>query len=99
MKVNWMTCVRVGVTVLVLYVIIHYWDKVFQLAGMGLGAAMPLLAGCVIAYVVNILMGQYEIFFEKLFLRKKNVDSEENTQEVSVDVEVISQQVSMEDQE
>ena len=69
MKVNWMTYVRVGTTVLVLYLIIHYWDKAVQLAGLGLGAAMPLLMGCVIAYVVNILMSKYETFYEKLFMR------------------------------
>lgn len=81
MKVNWMTCIRVGVTVLALYVIIHYWDKVFHLAGLGLSAAMPLLVGCVIAYVVNILMSRYEIFYEKLFLRKEAGKAAEKTKE------------------
>lgn len=87
MKVNWMTCVRIGVTVLVLYVIIHYWDKVFHLAGLGLGAAMPLLAGCVIAYIVNILMSKYEMFYEKLFMKKategsdRSVDDEQTRED------------------
>lgn len=86
MKVNWMTYVRVGTTVLVLYLIIHYWDKAVQLAGLGLGAAMPLLMGCVIAYVVNILMSKYETFYEKLFMRKKEEDvEEEQTQESQED--------------
>lgn len=76
MKANWMICVRVGVTVLVLYVIIHYWDKVFHLAGLGLSAAMPLLVGCVIAYVVNILMSRYEIIYQKLFMKRSTDRSE-----------------------
>lgn len=70
MKVNWKSCFRIGITVLILYVIIHYWDKVFKLVGLGISAAVPLVLGCVIAYVVNILMSKYESLYEKLFLKK-----------------------------
>lgn len=60
MKFGWKTCLRVGVSVFLLYLCIHYWVNVADIASMILSAATPLLIGCAIAYVVNILMCFYE---------------------------------------
>lgn len=52
--------------VLVLYLVIRYWGKAENLVKLGIGAAAPLLVGCVIAYVVNILMNFYENWYKRL---------------------------------
>lgn len=66
MKLEWKTCVRAGVTILLAYLAIHYWDALTHLIGYAIGAASPLLLGAVIAYVANILMSFYErLFFPK----------------------------------
>lgn len=60
MKLDWKTCFRVGISLFVLYLCTLYWLPLTTLAGQCLGAAMPLLIGCVIAYIINILMSFYE---------------------------------------
>lgn len=60
MKLEWKTCIRVAVTIFVLFLAIRYWDVAMGLVGIVLGAAFPLFLGAVIAYVVNILMSLYE---------------------------------------
>ena len=61
MKLEWNSCLRAGVTVVLTYLVIHYWSVVSQMGRIALGAAVPLLLGCVIAYILNIPM----CFFEK----------------------------------
>ena len=66
MKLNWKTLVKIGISVFLLYLCIYYWPAVSTLLAGIVGAAAPLLIGCVIAYPVNILMTTYEkIFFPK----------------------------------
>lgn len=60
MKRNWDGCIKAGVTVFLLYLALRYWPSVCNLLTLLLGAASPLLIGCVIAYLVNILMALYE---------------------------------------
>ena len=60
MKLEWKTCLKVGVSIFVLYLCIHYWQPVMAVVAEALGAASPLLIGCVIAYPINILMSFYE---------------------------------------
>lgn len=60
MKVEWKSCFRIGVSAFLLYLCITYWTAFSGLLGTLVGAAMPLLIGCVIAYAVNILMSFYE---------------------------------------
>lgn len=55
-----------GALILV-FVVIHYWGKLEGLISLGLSAAMPLIIGCAMAYVINILMGFYESCYDKLF--------------------------------
>lgn len=60
MKIEWKSCFRIAVSAFMLYLCITYWTAFSGLFGTFIGAAMPLLIGCVIAYAVNILMSFYE---------------------------------------
>ncbi len=60
MKIEWKSCFRIGISAFLLYLCITYWGAFAGLAGTLVGAAMPLLIGCVVAYAVNILMSFYE---------------------------------------
>ena len=60
MKLSWKDCLKIGVSIFVLYLCIHLWPWAVSLAGTVIGAAMPLILGAGIAYVVNILMSFYE---------------------------------------
>lgn len=63
MKQEWRGYIRLGVVLFALYLAIHYWDTVSGLLRLALHAAIPLLLGGVIAYLVNILMSFYERCF------------------------------------
>ncbi|MGN1205777.1 MAG: AI-2E family transporter [Eubacterium sp.] len=60
MKLKWKTCFRVGVTVAILYLMIHYWNAIAIGIGIAFHAAAPLFTGMMIAYAVNILMSFYQ---------------------------------------
>lgn len=49
-----------------LYLCIRYWDGAVQVISLAFSAALPLLVGCVIAYILNILMS----FFERHYFPK-----------------------------
>ena len=66
MKLDWKTCLRVGISIFLLYLGIHYWTLVGGFIAKFLGALSPLILGGVIAYIVNILM----CFFERIFFPK-----------------------------
>lgn len=51
----------------VVYLVIRYWGKVESAILTGFSAAAPLLIGCVMAYVINILMAFYERWYDRLF--------------------------------
>ena len=55
-----------GALVLV-FLVIRYWEKLEGLLSVAVSAATPLIIGCVLAYVINILMGFYERWYDKLF--------------------------------
>ena len=63
MKIEWKSCFKVSVSLFLLYLCVTYWPSVANIAALMLGAAMPLLLGCVIAYLVNILMSCYEKYY------------------------------------
>lgn len=52
---------------IVVFLVIHYWAKLEGFISLAVGAATPLIIGCVMAYVINILMGFYERWYDKLF--------------------------------
>ena len=60
MKLQWKTCLKIGVSVFVLYLLIHYWSLLAGVLSGVLRAAAPLFLGAVIAYILNILMSAYE---------------------------------------
>ncbi len=60
MKIEWKTCFRIGFSVFLLYLCIHYLDKFAGFISTLLGAAFPLIIGGIIAYLINILMTFYE---------------------------------------
>lgn len=70
MKIEWRSCFKVGISIFILYLCIHYWSQAAAILGAVFSAAMPLLLGCVIAYIVNILMSFYE---KNYFRRTKNI--------------------------
>ena len=63
MKLEWKTCLKIGVSIFALYLCIHYWPSLAGLLGLLLRAATPLLIGAAIAYLLNILMTAYEKHF------------------------------------
>ena len=63
MKQDWRSCARWGVVLFLLYLAVHYWSSISHLLLLALGASLPLLLGCVIAYAVNILMSLYERYY------------------------------------
>ena len=63
MKLTWKTCIRAGITVVLVYLACTYWSKLTGVLTVALSAASPLMIGAVIAYVANILMTFYERHF------------------------------------
>lgn len=52
--------IKIGLAVIGVYLIIHYWSRISGVAGTVISAASPLLFGFVISYPLNILMEFYE---------------------------------------
>ena len=61
MKLSWKDCLKIGVSIFVLYLCIHLWPGALAAVKAVIGAASPLILGACIAYVVNILMSSYEL--------------------------------------
>jgi predicted PurR-regulated permease PerM len=60
MKREWKNYIRLGVTGLLLFLAIHYWDTFSGMVAIMFRASVPLLLGCALAYIANILMSFYE---------------------------------------
>ena len=60
MKVEWKSCFKVVASAFLLFLSITYWASFTKFVGTLFGAAMPLIIGCVIAYILNIMMSYYE---------------------------------------
>ena len=54
---------RLGGGILLLYLVMRYWNSVADFFFGALSAAVPLLLGLAIAYILNILMSAYERFY------------------------------------
>ena len=63
MKIRLRECLKVAGSIFLLYLAIHYWGKAAGLVSSLMAAAMPLLLGCAVAYLVNILMSAYEKWY------------------------------------
>lgn len=68
MKLEWKSCLRLGVTLFLLFLAVTYWGNIANLFVLGLSAASSLILGCGMAYVLNILMS----FYEKLYFPNSN---------------------------
>lgn len=60
------------VTLFLLYLAITYWPSVAKFCGNIGHASMPLLVGAVLAYIINILLNQWEKLYQKIFPRANN---------------------------
>ena len=60
MKLRWKDCFKVGVSIFALYLAVFYWKSAANLVSALVSAALPLIIGGVVAYLVNILMANYE---------------------------------------
>lgn len=63
MKIEWKTCIRIGITLFILFLGITYWESLIKLGGLCIEASSSLLLGAVIAYLINILMSFYERYY------------------------------------
>lgn len=71
MKVEWKSCLKIGVSVFLLYLCIQYWGALSAFLMSVIGAAFPLIIGGVLAYLINILMA----FFERHYFPKSKKSS------------------------
>ncbi len=69
MKIDWKSCFKIAVSAFGLYLAIIFWPSFYGFLKLVLSAAMPLIIGGAIAYIVNILMSFYERHF---FVKSKN---------------------------
>ncbi|MBR2591294.1 MAG: AI-2E family transporter [Clostridia bacterium] len=60
--------VYIGITVILVFLFFHYWDNIAGFIGSAYQAFVPLIAGAIIAYILNILMS----FYERHYFTKKN---------------------------
>ena len=65
--VSWETCARIAFACFLLYLAVTWWRPLIRTAGRLMNAAVPLLLGFVIAYIVNILMS----FYERVYFRRR----------------------------
>ena len=66
MKIEWKSCFKVCVSIFLLYICILYWQPIAGFVFSLLGAAVPLLLGGAVAFLLNILMEKFEkIYFPK----------------------------------
>lgn len=69
--VTWKNCFRVGLSAFLLFLAIYYWGAFAGFLGTIVSAAMPIIIGLAIAYVLNILMSFYERHYFTKFQQKK----------------------------
>ena len=62
-KIDWKTCLRVSVSVFLVFLCIFYWSSVSVFLKGILTACSPLFLGAILAFVVNVLMGTFERWY------------------------------------
>lgn len=66
MKIEKNTFIKVGLSVIALFLMIYYWKNISAGVRTFIAVANPLIVGCMIAYILNIIMKFYEkVLFEK----------------------------------
>jgi len=69
MKIEWKTCLKIIISLFVLFLGVYYWKNFSAFLTLLLSACMPLFIGAIIAYLINILMSFYEKHY---FTKNKN---------------------------
>ena len=59
-NISWKTCMKLIISVLVVFLCIHYWGGIERFIGLLLGGMLAIFAGLVIAYIVNIPLRFFE---------------------------------------
>ena len=59
-RIGWKTCMRVALSVLLIFLVIRYWEYAEHFIGLLLGGMLAIFAGLVIAYVINIPLRFFE---------------------------------------
>ncbi len=67
---KWKHCLMIGVTVFLVYLAITLWPTVGRAIMSFVGASAPLLIGCAVAYILNILMAFYERLYAPKSVKK-----------------------------
>lgn len=70
MKLTFKDLLKIGAGVFLVYLAINHWSDALRVVRLVIGASSPLIIGCVIAYLVNIIMASYEKLY---FPDSKNV--------------------------
>ena len=70
MKLTFKDLLKIGTGIFLVYLAINHWSDALRVALAVVGAASPLIIGCIIAYLVNIIMASYEKLY---FSNSKNV--------------------------
>ncbi len=58
--VSWKTCARLIISALVVFLLVRYWGEIEGFTGVLFGGALAIIAGLVIAYVMNIPLRFFE---------------------------------------
>ena len=59
-NLSWKTCTKLVISVLVVFLFIHYWGAVESFVGLLFGGMLAIFAGLVIAYIINIPLRFFE---------------------------------------
>jgi len=59
-SINWKTCMRIAISVLIVFLCIRYWGFIEEFVALLLGGMLAIFAGLIIAYIVNIPMRFFE---------------------------------------
>ena len=59
-SISWKTCIKLAVTVLVVFLCIRYWGAIEGFVALLIGGMLAIFAGLAIAYIVNIPLRFFE---------------------------------------
>lgn len=86
-ELKWKNLIMIMLSVFIVFLAIHYWPQVSLLVGILVSASVPLIVGCLIAYIVNIPMSYYE---RVLFFSAKSSFSKKIKRPVCIILAVLS---------
>ena len=60
LSISWKTCVKLVISVLIVFLCVHYWSAIEGFVGLLFGGMLAIFAGLAIAYIVNIPLRFFE---------------------------------------